>query len=150
VGLNRLLTFLDHHHKIALDTSVFIYYLEANKRYLACTERIFDWLELPGHSAVTSTITMTEVLVHPHRQNDLQRASELYGLLSRYPNLEWVAPDLGIAELAARLRARYRLKTADALQAATAAQRAAIGFVTNDADFRSLPLLQVLLLDDVL
>jgi predicted nucleic acid-binding protein len=129
---------------------VFIYQLEANNRYLPFTQRIFDWLDRPGDRAVTSTITMTEVLVHPYRQDDLKRANELYGLLSRYPNLEWVAPDLGIAELAARLRAQYRLKTADALQAATAAGAAATGFVTNDADFKLVQLFEVLVLEHLL
>jgi predicted nucleic acid-binding protein len=150
LGLDRLLTFLSRHNKIALDTSVFIYHLEANKRHLPFTQSIFDWLERSGHRAVTSTITMTEVLVHPYRQADVKRANELYGLLSRYPNLQWVAPDLETAELAARLRAQRRLKTADALQAATAVRAGASAFVTNDPDFSSIPSLEVLLLERLL
>lgn len=150
MGLDRLIAFLRRHERIALDTSVFIYQVEANQQYVALTQRIFDWLERPGHRAVTSTITMTELLVHPYRQADQKRAKELYGLLSRYPNLEWIAPDLGTAELAARVRAQYRSKTADALQAATAAQMAATGFITNDSDFKFVQLFEVLLLEELL
>jgi len=48
---------------------------------------------------------MTELLVLPYREGDEQRANEFYGLLSTYPNLEWIAPNLEIADLAARIRA---------------------------------------------
>ena len=73
MGLNRLRAFLRHHPLIALDTSIFIYQLEANVRYLALTDHIFSWLERPGCKAVTSTITMTELLVQPCRDSDEQR-----------------------------------------------------------------------------
>ncbi|OFW44686.1 MAG: hypothetical protein A3J28_16605 [Acidobacteria bacterium RIFCSPLOWO2_12_FULL_60_22] len=106
MGLNRLRTFLRRHRRIALDTSIFIYQLEANARYLALTDHIFSWLERPVNKAVTSTITMTELLVQPYRDSDEQRVDEFYGLLSTYPNLDWIAPNLEIADLAARIRAR--------------------------------------------
>ena len=66
MDLTRLRAFLRHHRRIAVDTSVFIYQLEANPRYVGLTDPIFTWLERPDHSAVTSTITMTELLVQPY------------------------------------------------------------------------------------
>jgi len=86
---------------------VFIYQLEANARYLALTDHIFSWIERPGGKAVTSTITMTELLVQPYRVADQQQADEFYVLLSTYPNLEWIAPNLEIADRAAKLRALH-------------------------------------------
>ena len=94
MGLDRLNAFLRRHRRIALDTSVFVYQLEANVRYLASTDRVFSWLERASGTAVTSTITMTELLVQPYRESDEQRVDEFYGLLSTYPNLDWIAPDL--------------------------------------------------------
>ena len=44
-----------------------------------------------------------------------------------------MAPDLAIADTAARLRAEHGLRTPDALQAATAIRRGATAFLTNDA-----------------
>ena len=120
MGLTRLSAFLRRHRNIALDTSVFIYQLEDNPRYSALTNRIFAWLERPDHTGVTSTITMTELLVQPYRDCNEDRVQQFYGLLSTFPNLHWVAPDLDIADIAARLRAAHRLRTPDALQAATA------------------------------
>jgi hypothetical protein len=58
---------------------------------------------------------MTELRVLPYRQGDERRANDLYALLSTYPNLNWIAPNLDIADLWARIRARYRLRTPDAL-----------------------------------
>jgi len=64
-----------------------------------------------GHGGVTSTITMTELLVQPYRAGDEQRVDEFYGLLATYPNLDWIAPDLEIADMAARIRAMHGLRT---------------------------------------
>ena len=150
MGLNRLRTFLRRHRRIALDTSIFIYQLEANVRYLALTDHIFSWLERPANKAVTSTITMTELLVQPYRDSDEQRVDEFYGLLSTYPNLDWIAPNLEIADLAARLRALHHLRTPDALQAATAAHAQATGLITNDPVFERVETFQTLVLDQLL
>jgi hypothetical protein len=65
LGLDRLRTFLRRHGRIAVDTSLFIYQLETDARYIPLTDYIFRWLERPDSMAVTSTITMTELLVQP-------------------------------------------------------------------------------------
>ncbi len=135
MGVERLRAFLRSHRRIALDTSIFIYQLEPNPKYLAFTDPIFSWLERPGSAAITSTITMTELLVLPYREGDEQRVNDFYGLLSNYPNLDWIAPNLETAELAARIRALHRLRTPDALQAATAVHAQATGLITNDPVF---------------
>ena len=150
MDLTRLRAFLRHHRRIALDTSVFIYQLEANPRYVGLTDPIFTWMERPDHAAVTSTITMTELLVQPYRDSGEQRASEFYALLSTYPNLAWIAPNLEVADVAARIRAAHRLPTPNALQAATAVQTQATGLVTNDPVFARVEAFETLVLDDLL
>lgn len=150
MGLDLVGAFLHRHRRIALDTSVFIYQLEANERYLAFTDRIFASLERSGHTAVTSTITMTELLVQPYRDINRHRVNEFYALLSTYPNLDWIAPNLDIADLAARLRAQHRLRTPDALQAATAVRAGATGFITNDRIFKRVEMFETLVLDELL
>ena len=147
MGVERLRLFLRRHRRIALDTSVFIYQLESNARYLALTDSVFSWVERTGHEAVTSTITMTELLVPSYRSNDEDRVDAFYGLLSTYPNLQWIAPDLETADLAAKLRAGYRLRTPDALQAATALRAKATGLITNDPIFARVGELETAILD---
>ena len=93
---------------------------------------------------------MTELLVHPYQKSDVVRINELFGLLSTYPNLEWIAPDLDIAARAAEIRAVLRLRTPDALQAATAVHARATALVTNDPVFRRVSQLEVLILDEFL
>lgn len=150
MGLEVLRSFLRRHRKIVLDTSVFIYQLEANPTYLALTEPIFAWLERRDSQAVTSTVTMTELLVAPYRNSDRQRAGVFYALLSSHPNLKWVAPDLEVADTAAQLRAHHRLRTPDALQAAAAIQAQATGLITNDAVFERVVAFETLVLDKLL
>jgi predicted nucleic acid-binding protein len=93
---------------------------------------------------------MTELLVQPYRESDEVRVNLFYGLLTTYPNLDWIAPDLEIADMAARLRALHRLKTPDALQAATAARSRATGFVSNDPVFERVEAFETLLFDQLL
>lgn len=137
------------HPRIALDTCIFIYQWEANPRYSPLTDWIFASLERSDLTATTSTITMTELLVHPYRVRDSPRVSELFGVLSIYPNLEWVAPDLSIAAVAAEIRGLHGLETPDALQAATAVASNST-LVTNDSIFKRVSDLDVLALDDYL
>ena len=59
---------------------------------------IFAWLEGPKGQAVTSTITMLELLVQPYKLPDLDRVNRFYALLSTYPHLDWIAPTLEIAD----------------------------------------------------
>lgn len=145
-----LQVFLRRHNRIALDTSVFIYELERNSKYIELTHLVFSWLEKPRHLAVTSTITMTELLVRPYRDHDIQQARNFFGMLSTYPHLEWIAPDLSVARTAARLRAAHRLQTPDAIQAATAIQYGATGVITNDSVFERVEDFETLVLEKFL
>jgi len=146
----RLASLLRGHHRIALDTSIFIYHLEDNPRYSELANEVFRWLERPGNAASTSTVTLTELLVQPYRTMEQPRVTAIRRFLTSVHNLEWIAPDLPLADLAARIRAEYRLQTADAIQAATAIHVGANLFVTNDRVFRKIPGFESLLLDDLL
>ncbi len=150
MGLKRLRGFLAAHRLVALDTSVFIYQLEANTRYLPLTHHIFLWLERPGSKAITSTITMTELLVQPYRKLDEHLANQYLALLSSWPNLDWIAPSLDIADTAARIRALHRMTTPDALQAATAVRASATGLITNDTVFHRVEGFETLVLEQFL
>jgi len=93
---------------------------------------------------------MTELLVKPYLNSSEEGVDEFYSLLSRYPNLDWISPDLEIADLAARFRALHRLRTPDALLAATAAHAHVTGLITNDAVFERVDAFETLVLDALL
>jgi predicted nucleic acid-binding protein len=141
---------LSRHRKVGLDTSIFIYQVGENRSYFHLTDAIFTWLEGPRSQAVTSTITLLELLVQPYRLGDIDRVNKFYALLSTFPHLEWIAPTLGIADLGARVRAECNLRTPDAIQAATAVSGEATGFISNDGGFKRVAGLDVIVLDDLL
>ena len=85
-----------------------------------------------------------------YRNSGEVQVDEFYGLLTTYPNLEWVAPNLEVADIAARIRAQHRLRTPDALQAATAIRSHATGLVTNDAIFERVEAFETIVLDGLL
>lgn len=143
----RLEVFLSQHRVVGIDTSVFIFHVEAHPKYLSLTQRVFIQLETVIHG-VTSTITMLELLVQPYRVEDFTRVNQFYALLSTYPNLSWVVPTLEIVDMGARLRAEFNLKTPDAIQAATAITAQATGFISNDPSFKRIKGLEVFILDE--
>ncbi len=111
---------------------------------------ILAWVEQPGHGAFTSTITLTELLAKPYATLDPLPIQRVKQFLLAFPNLRWVATDIEIADFAGRLRAEHRLKTSDAIHAATAIQMGASGFVTNDAIFKRIPDFETLVIDQLL
>lgn len=122
--------------------------MERNPKYFDAADAVFKWMELPSSSAITSTVVLTEIQVQPYRAQDLPRAESFYSLLTTLPNLQWVAPSLRIASLAAALRASHRLQTPDALIAATSIFCNASALITNDPIFRRVPNLEIMILDD--
>jgi predicted nucleic acid-binding protein len=93
---------------------------------------------------------MAELLVQPYRNSEERQVDEFYGLLTTYPHLDWIAPSLTIADIAARIRAAHRLRTPDALQAATAIQSEATGLITNDSAFERVKESETLVLEHLL
>jgi len=141
------LPFLRRHRLIALDTNIFVYLLESNPRYVGVADAIFSWIVNGRGKAVTSTVTMAELLVPCYRERHEERAEEIYALLSTFPNLQWIAPNLEVADIAAQIRAHHQLQTPDALQAATAIHAHATALITNDPVFEHVDRFETLVLD---
>ena len=150
VDPKRLVARLDDAGLVALDTSPFIYHLEDVAPYSDLTEALFLWITRPGGRAVTSTLTLLEVLVGPYRARDEARVNEFYARLTTFPHLDWLPPTLEIADRAAGLRAAHGLRVPDAIQLATARAAGATLFLTNDGRLPSFDDVEVLMLDEFL
>jgi predicted nucleic acid-binding protein len=136
------------HSVIGLDTSVFIYHLEAHPRYQPLTQELLMGVQAGRQAAVTSVITVMELTIRPWQLGSSSMAREYEALLVHFPNLMLADVTRVVARRAAQLRARYNLRPADALQAATALLNEATAFVTNDHRLARLaPELNVLVLD---
>lgn len=140
--------FLQEHRSVFIDTSLFIYFIEKHPRYYPACDRIFKDIESGRIRASTSTLSLLEILVQPYRLKNESLIFNFYSLLTTYPNLMWIDLTLNIADLAARLRAEYNLKTPDSIQAASAIASGAAGFICNDSVFKKLKEIKCLILDD--
>ena len=145
----RLRNFVGRHRVLAADTMVFIYHLEEHPRYAAATQGILSAWEKGPHRGVTSILSLSEVLVKPLREGDRGVAEDYRRLLTTFPNMRLLDVTRGIAEIGARIRAAHGLSLPDGIQVATALAAGATGFISNDPDFKRVPDIEVLLLDEV-
>ena len=142
--------FLKRHRRVALDTSVFIYFIEEHPVYFPFCDRVFEGIEKGSIKASTATLSLLEILVQPYRMKKDDLVYKFYSLFSTYPNLAWVELNLNVADIAARLRAEYNLKTPDSIQAASAIASGATGLICNDKGFKKVKEIECLVLDDLL
>ena len=132
---------------VAIDTSAFIYYVEASPIYGDVLRPFFTALAQGEFRAVTSIITLMELVVQPLRVEAPHVADDYELLLLNYPNLTTIGVDRFVARRAAELRARYRLRPADSLHVATAFESGATLFVTNDRTLSRIHGIEILQID---
>lgn len=136
--------------KIMLDTSPLIYYIEDIEPYASALQSLFEAIASGDNPAVTSVVTLIEVLTKPIRdgRSDLAERFRLY--LTSGKNLELMPVTLEISEQAAYVRAKYGLRTPDAIQVATTMASGSSLLLTNDSEFKKVEDVNVLVLDDIL
>jgi len=149
MGVRGLKAFLSRHRRVGADTMVFIYHLQDHPRYSPLTQLLLEAWEMGRNAGVISVITLLEVLLKPRREGNMEAARDYLELLTTYPNLMIVEVDLQVAELASDLRARYGVRTPDALQVAAALRAGATVFITNDRRLKRVAELEVVLLDEL-
>jgi predicted nucleic acid-binding protein len=134
---------------IGLDSTPLIYFIEESPAYLETVRPFFEALDHAECNAVTSIVTLLEVLVHPLRHNDQKLAEHYRDILLNSEGLITILLSQEIAEKAAELRAAFNLRTPDAIQMATALHEGASFFLTNDTRLPSIPGLTILILDEL-
>jgi predicted nucleic acid-binding protein len=140
---------LASHTTIGLDTTIFIYHLEAHPHYVPLTKTVLNGVQSGQWQAVISTVAIMELTVHPWRMSRPDIAREYEILLANFPNLYLADVTRDVARKAAQLRATYNLRPADALQVATALIHQATVWVSNDKKLKRLePIVDVVILDE--
>lgn len=124
--------------RIALDTVVFIYFLERRDPFGVRATQLFERIEAGELPATMSSLVLAELLVPLYRSGRQHDASNLTRRLQHFRHLDIIPVGDEIAADAARLRAQYRLRTPDAIHAATALAANATGIVTHDQAFFAL------------
>jgi len=135
---------------VALDTCVFIYFMEASREHLPALDPLFEKIDAGTLPAVTSSLTLLETLVVPYRMGDSDLAERYERLLTNSRGLTCEPIGNSHLQAAAMIRARTGVHTPDALQLATAIQAGCASFVTNDRRVPSLGRLDIIQIADCL
>ncbi len=131
---------------VFLDASAIIYLLEGDRTVQTAVRDTLDTLRPATGETPTlavSALSRLECRVRPLRDGD-EALIDRYDAFFADPGLMVIALDTAVLDCAAELRARHRLRTPDAIQAASLLVADADGaFVTGDTDFTAVPGLQV-------
>jgi predicted nucleic acid-binding protein len=66
---------------VGLDTAPLIYFIEQNPKYISTVREFFSSVNRGEFRVITSTLTLTEVLVHPLRNNNLELTQQYQDIL---------------------------------------------------------------------
>lgn len=137
------------HGPLAVDTAVFIYFIEEHPRFLPVLDPIFAAVDAGRLPAIASSLTLLEVLVVPYRAGNLLLAERYEQVLTRSRGLRLVEIDRAQLRAAAQLRAVHpSLRTPDAVQISAALSGGCSALLTNDRDLPAVPGLRILQLED--
>lgn len=134
---------------LGIETAPFIYFVEKHPDYVARMRSIFQRVAQAQLQIITSAITLTEVLTLPLETGNATYQREYREMLLNTEAITTLPVTIGIAEKAAELRAKYRLRTPDALHVATALVSNCDAFLTNDLKLKRVAEIRVLVLDEL-
>lgn len=137
---------LSRYKRIALDTNIFIYYLDRSSQFYSQSDRFFQKIISNKNKLVTSVITLTEVLSFKAPKENIDRLEQELTLLT---NLKIIDVNSIIAIEAARIRREYKYRLPDAIQLATAKYAKAQAFFTNDDRLEKFKELAVIMLKTI-
>lgn len=135
--------------RVCIDTAPIIYFIEKHPNYIDLLHPFFAEIDNGNIEAITSTITLLEVLVLPLRTGNKKLAGNYREILLFSEGLTTYEILHEVSELSADLRARYNIKTPDAIQIATAVIYGANVFLTNDPALKKVLDIKTVVLDDM-
>ena len=136
--------------RVYLDTNIFIYALEGYPDFVDELTELFESLDEGNLSAVTSELTLAEVLVRPFIDGNTQRQTAYQQALQSSDVLEVVPVSRDVLIEAARLRSVANLRLPDAIHGATARLTGCGTFLTNDRRLLTIPDIEVVLLSELI
>jgi len=131
----------------ALDTMLFIYHFEGDNQYSAKIAKLLSEIEKGAVKGITSVVTLSEILIGPLTNNNIDLADEYKNALNSFPHLKIMEINQYAATLAASLKAKYKIKLPDALQIAAGLISGADVFITNDKKLKKIKEIKVITLD---
>jgi len=136
--------------RVYVDTQVIVYAVEKHPEFSATLRLLWQSVQAGALVAVSSELVVHEVLVLPLRNKDTALVDAYEGFVQQ-PGFELQPITRGVLRDAAVLRSRLqRLRTPDAIHAATAIAQQCQILLTNDRGLRGIDQLDVCVLSDVL
>ncbi|MCZ7385365.1 MAG: type II toxin-antitoxin system VapC family toxin [Candidatus Methanoperedens sp.] len=136
-----------NYRRIGLDTNVIIYYIEEHPVFLEKVEPLIDRIVEGKAIGITSYVTLLELLVKPIKDERFDLVEQYKTILMT--QLEMVLLDESVSLRAAELRAKYGIKTPDAIQLASVIFKNGDVFITNDERLDVVEEIKVLTLRDI-
>lgn len=115
-----------------VDSMVLIYHFENHERFGPPAAELLRAAEEDRCRLVVSILGRLEVLVVPKRQGREDLCRRYREVFEAFPNLNVAPVDAAVVEVASDLRAAHNLRTPDSIHLATAIDRRAAAFVTED------------------
>jgi predicted nucleic acid-binding protein len=135
--------------RVYFDTNIIVYAVEGFADYAGKTKALLEAMDAAEIVAVTSELTLAEVLVKPFRDGDLRVQQAYKDFLLPTTALEIVPINRQILESAAECRAVSKLKLPDAIHWVTCQSCQCESFLTNDETFKSLLSTDVRILSEI-
>jgi len=118
--------------RLYLDANVFIYVVEGSPEHDAFLGGLLDLLGTGDTTAVTSELTLAEVLAKPFEENRTDLADIYEEMVAPSAWLDMVPVNRAVLLRAARLRAELKLRLPDAIHVASAVAAGCELFLSND------------------
>lgn len=147
--MGALTSALAGHRLVALDTSVWIYHLEGSAAYGPAADNVLEAVAQGRVGAVASELVLLELLVAPLKKGSQDVADEIELMLLHFPHLQLAPVTRAVLVRAAEIRARYAMRTPDAIMLASAVESGATLAIANDVAWRKVKQVDVLLLRDL-
>jgi predicted nucleic acid-binding protein len=132
--------------RVYLDTNIIIYAVEGYETHAARIKFVLQAMTDGEITAVTSDLTVAEVLVKPKRDHNRKLEGAYQQFLLPTESFRNSAVSREILEAAAGIRANSALKLPDAIHFASAIDQHCDSFLTNDDRFEGMTGIKVVLL----
>ncbi|NET38343.1 MAG: type II toxin-antitoxin system VapC family toxin [Cyanothece sp. SIO1E1] len=135
--------------RIYLDTNIWIHMFEDVGDFSQALTALFNAIDTGTFTAITSELTLAEVLVKPIQNNNTAQQEIYAEALTSTDTLSVIPIERSILVQAAQIRGTTKLKLPDAIHVATAISNQCTTLLTNDKQLQNFSALPVVLLSQL-
>jgi len=132
--------------RLFLDTNVFIVILNQESNWRDAKELLLN-IQKGKHTGYTSVICISEILSGFYAADEVEKGEKFLDDVNAINNLKITDIDLAVANEAAKIRAKYKIKLPDAM-IASSCKIYKCKLITQDEDFKKLKEIEVISIDE--